>query len=492
MPESKEKRSPQTTPRGPQSKVRPTQKQSSNPRSDSRTNTEKSVPARGQTGIIIHDLKPINRIIPYKRSFLNISPTVGGATGQEQGFIRKVRGFFDGSAGKGLSKEEIVRLRKAVGDLKSISEDINDKDGQKAPQGGGSRSPKTKRELLEEKRKALDEKSRTEKKSSPSVGMRIELEKMKKSYPNDPNLTILSAIMTSKDSVSVHRSVNDRINSLYSALQATGAIVMNEYMTTYSVDVLCDIYFLYLEAIRPKLVANLKTVTASESHSIRRDIHVLNLLFEQKRLKKTITNITKKLDGFGYPYESMSPLHIAKTFQAANEEGDTRVGPGTVKLNKFLIRIYLTVFSQIPALMPIAKKMCDVLPSNRQSRALIANVNIENAIMNMRIAKLNKSMDLPKMITTVYNYGKGFVGINFSESVTSPVEAKILIKVAQMVEEMAMLSSNLDPEVITYAYSCATVALHYYKDEAEVLIRRLSDIAARQRIDLNRPTGPKG
>jgi len=115
--------------------------------------------------------------------------------------------------------------------------------------------------------------------------------------------------------------------------------------------------------------------------------------------------------------------------------------------------------------MPISKKMCDVLPTNRPSRALIANVNIENAIMNMHVAKLNKSPELPKLITTVYSYGKGFIGNNFAETVTSQLEAKILLKIGQMVEEMALLSSKLDPEVITYAYNCATIALHFFKDE---------------------------
>jgi hypothetical protein len=393
--------------------------------------------------------------------------------------------LFDSAKGKGLSKEAIVKLRNSVGDLKNISGDSGDKDGGKASPEQSNNTPQTKKELLEAKRKALGDKDKTKKKSNPGVGMRIEIEKQKKAHPNDPNLTILSAILTSKDSTSTHRSTSERIDSLYSALELTGTVVMHEYLTTYSVDVLCDIYFLYLETIRTKLQDNLKIIKAAESHSIRRDIRVLNMLLEQKRLKKTISNIAKKLDGFGYPYETMSPFHIAKSFQASEEESDNRIGPGTVKLNKFLIRIYLNVFSQIPALMPMAKKICDVLPRNKHCRALIANVSIENAFMKMQVAKLNKSADLPKMITNVYNYGKKFIGLNFSETVTSSLEAKILIKIIQMVEEMAMLSSKLNPDVIIYAYNCATIALHFYQEEAKVLIRRLSDIAARQQLKLN-------
>ena len=450
------------------------------------TAAQRAQKARRQTGIVVHDLKPINKILPYKRSFLGLNPSIGGtSTAQNKGFLKKVRGMFDGVKGKGLSREDLVKLRKSVGDLKSLVENTEGNDDGTGSQGEDSNRPQTKKEMLEAKRKALGDKNKTEKKSKPGVGMRIEIEKQKKTYPNDPNLAILSAILTSKDSASTHRSHTERISSLYSALEATGAVVMNDYMTTYSVDVLCDIYFLYLEAIKPKLQDNLKSVKASESHSIRRDIHVLNMLLGQKRLKKSITNIAKKLDGFGYPYETMSPFHIAKTFQASNEESDNRIGPGTAKLNKFLIRIYLNVFGQIPAFMPIAKKICDVLPSNRHCRSLIANVNIENAVMNMQIAKLNKSAELPKMITTVYNYGKSFIGMNFADTVTSPLEAKILIKITQMVIEMALLSPRLDPEVVKYAYNCATIALHYYKDDAEVMIRRLSDIAARQRLDLN-------
>lgn len=384
-----------------------------------------------------------------------------------------------------MNKDEIIRLRKAIGDLKSVADEMDPNKERAASEEEDPGRPMTKKELLEAKRKSLGDKSKSEKKKNPSVGMRIEIEKLKKSYPSDPNLAILSAILTAQDSTSVHRSASDRINSLRAALQSVGSIVMNEYMTTYSVDVLCDIYFLYLDALKPKMMERLKGIKASESHSVRRDIHLLNMLLEARRLKKTVSNIAKKLDGFGYPYETMSLIHIAKTFQASAEESDTKIGPGTVKLNKFLIRIYLNVFSQIPAMMPIAKKICDILPNNRHSRALIANVNIENAIINMKVAKLNKSMDLPKMITSVYNYGKSFIGNNFAETVTSPLEAKILIKIAQMVEEMALLSSKLDPDVITYAYNCSTIALHYYRDEAEVLTRRINDIAARQRLTLN-------
>lgn len=451
------------------------------------TPAQRVAQAKGQTGIIVRDLKPIHRMIPYKRTFLNLTPTTDGEETQETGLFKKVRGLFESAkGGRGLPREEVVRLRKAIGDLKNAADALDTEEGEAAPQQEEETSrPKTKKELLEEKRKALGEQSKGEKKQNPSVGMRIELEKLKKQYPSDPNLIILSAIMTSQDSMSVHRSINDRLSSLRLALQSVGSLVMNNYMTTYSVDVLCDIYFLYLEALKPKMMERLKGIPSSEAQSVRRDVHLLNMLLEHKRLKKSVSNIAKKLDGFGYPFETMSPVHIAKTFQATPEQSDEKVGPGTVKLNRFLIRIYLNVFSQIPAFMPIAKKMCDVMPNNRPARALIANVNIENAIMNMKVAKLNKSVDLPKMITAVYNYGKSFIGNNFAETVSSPLEAKILIKIAQMVEEMALISAKLDPDVITYAYNCATIALHYYKDEAEILTRRISDIASRQRMSLN-------
>jgi len=452
-----------------------------------RTTPAQRAVAAKQTGLVVRDLKPIHRSIPYKRNFLNLTDSAGGSLSQDQGFFKKVRGLFEGARGaKGLSKDELIRLRQTIGDLKAIIPSSDGEEEGAAPEEEESSRPKTKKELLEEKRKSLGEQSKSEKKrQNPGVGMRIEIEKLKKAFPGDPNLVILSAVLTAQDSISPHRSAGDRISSLHAALQSVASLVMHEYMTTYSVDVLCDIYFMYLEALKPKLMERLKATKPSESQSVRRDIHLLNMLLEHKRLKKTISNVAKKLDGFGYPYEHMSPLHIARTFQATPEEGDTKVGPGTVKLNKFLIRIYLNVFSQIPALMPIAKKICDVLPSNRQSRALIAVANIENAVMNMKVAKLNKSPDLPKLITTVYSYGKSFIGNSFAETVTSPLEAKILIRIAQMVEEMALLSSKLDPDVITYAYNCSTIALHYYKEEAEVLTRRISDIAARQRINLS-------
>jgi len=443
-----------------------------------------------QTGIVVANLKPINRRIPFNRTFIHVGSSHDGMTATDQGFLKSftknVKGLFEGVKTKGLEKEELVRLRLAVGSLKNAKEQIAEPDPGTENKVEENRGAKSKKELLEEKRKALDQQSKTAKKTgNTTVGMRIEIERLKKKFPDDPNLALMSAILTAKDTCSVHRPVKEQISSLYAALQEAGAVVFNDYLTTYSIDVLFDIYFLYLDTLKAKLLADLKSVKPSESDSLRRDIRVLNLLLDQKRQGKSIANVAKKLDGFGYPFESLSPIHVAKTFQSTNEEGDERIGPGTAKLNKFLIRIYLNVFSQIPAFQPLARKFCDVLPNNRQSRAMIANVNLENAVIKFKIAKLNKSMELHKMIMSIYNYGKSFIGTNFAETVTSPLEAKMLLRIAQMVEEMGLISVAVDPAMVTYGYKCATVALHYHKEEAEALLIKISDVAARQRLSLN-------
>jgi hypothetical protein len=443
-----------------------------------------------KTGIVITDLKPINRQIPFNRDFLQASTVNDGSTMLESGFFRSltknVKGLFEGDRPKGLEKKEIIRLRLTVGSLKNAKAEAQISDEITEEISSESNRPKTKKELLEEKHKALEEKSKTTNiKSGATVGIRIEIERLKKKYPAEPNLPLLSAVLTSKDACSIHRSLKERTGSLYFALQEAGSVVFNDYLTTYSIDVLFDIYFLYLETLKAKLLSDLRTSGSDDIDSIRRDLRVMNLLLDQKRLGRTIASIAKKLDGFGYPYESLSPIHVVRTYQSTSEDGDERIGPGTVKLNKFLVRIYLNTFSQIPAFHPLARKYCDVLPASRQSRAMIANVNVENAIIKFRIAKLNKSMELNRMIMSIYNYGKSYIGSNFAETVTSPLEAKLLLRIAQMVDEIGHISTVVDPGMLVYGYRCATIALHYFKEEAEALLTTLSDLAAQQRVELN-------
>ncbi|MCP4750879.1 MAG: hypothetical protein GY866_08300 [Proteobacteria bacterium] len=445
--------------------------------------------SRSLSGSPIRELRPIDPKIPFSRSFIHITSGGSGTGSHDQGLIRSLRknvkGIFETVGSKDLDRKEIVRLRQGVGNLKDIgNQGETSTDAKEAPDVEPSR-PKTKKELLEERTKALGERSKNPRKSNSSVGIRIEIEKLKKKYPNEKILPIFSAVLTSKDGCSTLRSPKERINSLYAALQQAGEVVQNDFLTTYSVDTLFDVYFLYLDALNTKLMADLKAASQSDSESVRRDIRIMHILLEHKRLKKSIANIAQKLDGFGYPFESLSPAYVTQSYKATEAQNDERIGPGTVKLNKFLVRLYLSVFSQIPVFQPLAKKLSDALPNNRNCRALIASVNMENAITKFKISKANRALELNKMILTVFNYGKSFIGTNFTETVTSSLEAKILLRIAQMVEEYSLVSSTVESDMIMYAYNCASIALHYFKEEAEVLIKKISNIAARQHISLN-------
>jgi len=459
------------------------------PTKRSKTRPVTSPAVKPQTRVKGAELRPINSLIPHKRSFIDLSSASTYVNSRKKGLIgsfrKNVKGLFDTGKTKGIDKDDLVQLRKTVGNLKDlVSNDDNSGANNKKDQEPEPSKPKTRKELLEEKRKSLSEKSKTVKKN-PTVGMRIEIEKLKKEYPGEPNLAILSAVLTIKDVYSTHRSPDERINSLYAALQEAGSVVITHYLTTYSIDTLCDIYFLYLETLKSKLLGDLKTVAKEDLESHRRDINVMEILMEQKRLKKSISNIAAKLDGFGYPFEALTSSNVAKTFQAGADENDKRIGPGPVKLNKFLIRLYLNVFSQIPVLQPLARKMIDVLPANKQGRSLVASVNIENAYVKMQITKLNRVPDFSKIPLSIYSYAKGVIGENFVESVTSSVEAKMLLRIAQMVEEFSLLTTKIDPKVIIYGHKCASIAIHYFKEDAERLLQKISDIADRQQMKLN-------
>ena len=297
-------------------------------------------------------------------------------------------------------------------------------------------------------------------------------------------MKILSAILTAKDSYSPHRSSKDRLASLYAALQDCAAIVIEHYLTTFSVDVTFDIYFLYLDVLNAKLKDDLKSARPSEIQPLRRDLHVLNVLLEQKRIRKSVSNIVSKFNGFGYPYISLSPIVISKSFKAESDASDEKIGPGTVRLNKFLIQFYLSVFAQIPSFQPLAKRIADSLPPKKESRSMITAVNLDNAIINYRIARANNASGLQGKIKAVYSYGKKYIGNRFAE-MANPLDARILIKTAQMVEELAHLGGMLDEEMIVYGYNCASVAVPYLKKEATVLTRKISELADLQDIKLH-------
>ena len=195
-------------------------------------------------------------------------------------------------------------------------------------------------------------------------------------------------------------------------------------------------------------------------------------------------SVIKKFNGFGYPFISLSPAVIAKSYTVDGNSSDEKIGPGTVKLNKFLTQFYLSVFAQIPVFQPLAKRIADALPSKRDSRALITAVNLDNAITNYRIAKANNADALKNKIMAVYAYGRKYIGNRFGE-MTNPLDARILVKTAQMVDELAHLGGLLDEEMIVYCYNCASVATPYLKNEATLLSRKIAELADRQDIKLH-------
>ena len=442
----------------------------------------------GPSGLAVKELRPIDNKIPYKRSFFDLEANSRGQDSQEQGLIKSfrknVKGLFESSKSKGIEKNTIIKLRAATGDLKEIVKESESDDEQSSGFNDGPDQPLSKKEMLAAKRQNLKNQSKEEKKRDTSVGIRLEIEKLKKKYPSDPNIPLLGAILTAKDSYSPHRSANDRLASLYVALQESGTIVTQQYLTVFSVDIVFDIYFLYLDVLNSKLRTDLKDAPQSQHESIRRDIRVLNVLLEQRRLRKSVSNVVKKFNGFGYPFISLSPAVIAKSYTIDGSSSDEKIGPGTVKLNKFLTQFYLSVFAQIPVFQPLAKRIADALPSKRNSRALITAVNLDNAITNYRIAKANNSDALKNKIMAVYAYGRKYIGNRFGE-MTNPLDARILVKTAQMVDELAHLGGLLDEEMIVYCYNCASVAAPYLKNESTLLTRKIAELADRQDIKLH-------
>ncbi len=437
----------------------------------------------------LDDLDAINQQIPYFRSFITVRQATMLDNANGKGLLSNIRGIVGFMRSKEMDLEEIAGLRKAVGSLKKT------KIENYVPSAASTDIPqieqKTKRQLLEEKRETITQKAKESKVDKSTIGMRIEIERLKRKYPSDKNLIVLSAILTSKDGCLIHRTTEERVRSLHAALQESGSVILNDYLTTFSIDTLFDIYFLYLAALKKMLFEQFKKISANGSgfspnaiESARRDLRVINILLEQKNLKKTISNVSKKLNGFKYAFHPLVPLDVAKTYDAKPGEDNKKIGPGTVKLNKFLIRIYLSVFAQIPIFQPLAKKLCDALPTDHTCKVMIANVTMDNAYMQFKISKTSKDRTISQQALSIYNYGKRFIDSSIKDNPSTASEGRILVRTAEMAEESAFLNENIEPEVIQFGYRAATLALPYFKGEAKGIIRRMFEIAEARKIEL--------
>lgn len=452
------------------------------------TQTEAKKPA---TGSVTDDLDSIDKLIPYNRQFLKYNPADSDETVKSSGLMGKVgsnvKGFFGGFRPKELERPEVIRLRAQVGDLKNTKvAPIPVPEASVAVSSGS----KTKRELLEEKRKTISDKAK-EGKNKEHIGLRIEMEKLKKKYPGDFNLVLLDAILISRDGCLPYRSLDERISSLSAALRETSQLVARHFLTTYSVDVLFDIYFLYLETLKKYLMDKMRKLTTSGKtkksvavRSVQRDIKVVNLLLNQDKLRKTISNVCQKLNGFGYPYVNLSSLDVSKTFEASDSEENDKIGPGTVKLNRFLVRIYVSVLAQIPMFQPIASRLCDALPNDYASKIIVANANMDNAYTQLRISRILSAPTIAKQTLALYLFGKHTINSTLKGQANSPAEARIFLRTAEMAEEYAFNHRSADPEMVKFGHSCATTALSFFQSEAESIIRRLYEIAEVKKIDL--------
>ncbi len=451
------------------------------------------------TGFSLDELNPVDRLIPFNRRFLNISSGLTGNSGGSVSSIlgrlgNNVKGMFLGSRSKEMERQDIIRWRRMVGNLKDAK--LPSTDSLPSTDDLSTEAPpeaKTKKERLEEKRKSISQKAKEGKKDKDKnqIGLRIEMEKLKKKYPSDGNLVIMDAILTSRDGCLPHRSINDRVSTLMQVLKETGRLVANKSMTTYSVDTLFDIYFLYLESLKKLFLERMRKLkeagtsqNSTQMKSLIRDSKLLNILLGQIKLKKTINNVAQKLNGFGYPFISMSTLSVSKTFNAEPGADNEKIGPGTVKLNRFLVKIYLNVFSQIPIFQPIASRLCDALPNDHESKIVIANVNIDNAYTQLKISKVIGSPTIPKQTLALFLYGRQIIRSNIKDNASNPAEARVLLRTAEMAEENAFLNDKVDPETIKFGYRCASLALSFFKPEAERIIRRLFEVAELRKIDL--------
>jgi hypothetical protein len=451
-----------------------------------------------KSGSSSEELHPIDELIPYNRRFLKLgqhgkSDSEISSSGIISKFGSNVKGIFSGFRPREMERPEVIRLRAIVGDLKDIK-----------GTGPGSlmeiqtdfpAEAKTRKELLDEKRKDISKKAKEGKKDKNQIGLRIEIEKLKKKFPTDGNLTILDAILTCREGCLPHRSIEDRVASLASALRESGQVMSGNFLTTYAIDTVIDIYFLYLETLKKLFMERSKKLTGPGNNkssiaakSLNRDIKVLNILLNQSKLKKTINNVAQKLNGFGYPFVAMTNMHVSKTYSSDSSSDNEKIGPGTVKLNKFLIRIYMTVFSQIPIFQPLATRLCDALPFDYQCRIMVANVNIDTAYTQLKISKAMKAGTVSKQILALFLYGRQVVKATIKRNANTPAEAKILLRTAEMAEEYAFLNNQADPDVIKFGYHCASMALSFFKVESESIIRRLFEIADIKKVDLRSPS----
>lgn len=441
-----------------------------------------------------YDLNPIDDLVPYNRRFLNLAgegPDKSGKTSVFGKFGSAAKGLFNGSRTKLMDKEEMTTLRNKVGDLKNTKVVNHAPSNTEAPAAVATPvAQKTKSQRLQESRQKISEKSKEPQKDKHLIGLRIEIERLKRQYPGDGNLTILDAILTSRDGCLIHRTNEERVASLAAALKEASFTVANKYLTTYAVETLFDIYFLYLESLKKYFAERLRKVSSDKRNSqaaiesVRRDIRVLNLLLEQKKYQKTIISVGKKLHAFNHAYEPISALDIAKSFSNSGKGDNEKIGPGTVKSIKFMVKNYLNVFAQIPMLQPIARKLAASLPDDIESKLIKANMDMDNAYTQIKISKLGNDKTVAKQMFALFNYGKQIINSTIKDNAASAPEARILLRTGEMAEEFAFLNDKVEPEILKSGLRYATMAIGHYKNEAQAVIRRVHEIAELRKLDL--------
>ena len=115
---------------------------------------------------------------------------------------------------------------------------------------------------------------------------------------------------------------------------------------------------------------------------------------------------------------------------------------------------------------------------------MIANVNMDNAYTQLKISKAISDPALQKQTLSLYTYGSQFIKSTIKNNANSTSEGRIMLRTAEMAEEYGFINDKVEPEILKFGYECANMALPFYKDEAESIIRRLYEIADIRKVNL--------
>lgn len=225
---------------------------------------------------------------------------------------------------------------------------------------------------------------------SPGV-TRTKIQKLKKQYPNDPSLFMLSAISTN-GMLRNSSNQNEVVKGLKFAAREAAIALVSDEVSIYNSDSFFTIYFNLLNRLKRHQLKVYEEVRAdprlesSKTELVSSMRIVDQLASEQSKITGTLNNLKKKLKSSHYItiFDLKSIREAISRVTLGNPKEKSKVGTASEMI--VFIYAFMGAFSRIPILSPLVDQILQILPDSNQ-QMLLRKISI-NTMRNFSRFKL--------------------------------------------------------------------------------------------------------